>query len=68
MSFNSWKKRVNNILISILGMPADCLPDANWRTYYDEEMDPVEAILLACECDWEYEYDLSRFIKETYYG
>lgn len=67
MTFESWKKRVDNILMNIVEMPSECLPDANWREYYDSEMHPIDAVLFVCDNDWKYHEDLSSFIKETYY-
>ena len=44
MSFKAFMRACNAILVSKIGMSADCLTDWNWRDAYDDGQTPEEAV------------------------
>lgn len=64
MDFKEWKKVVDTILVSNIGTSSDDLPDARWRDYYDDELNPQQAIDCAFEDAWYGE----PLMHEIFYG
>ncbi len=49
MTFEQWMKQVDRIVGHISGVSVHDLADANFRDWYDDEMDPQEAANLVLE-------------------
>ena len=60
MDFAIWKNRRDMILHHNIGLISGDLPDASWYSYWDEGLDPQQAIESAIEDVW---YD-EPIIKE----
>lgn len=43
LDFTLWMKRVDEICIDQLSVPADCLPDGSWAEMHGDGMTPQEA-------------------------
>jgi len=44
MSFEEFYKECDKIVVNILGLGIDDLPDAQWMDYYHDEMSPADAV------------------------
>jgi len=63
VEFNEFKKDVDRLLVGMIGMSSDDLPDATWRDYFDSELSPIDAILCAADDAWYDEPDLYDLIQ-----
>lgn len=52
MDFKTWKAECNKIVVRNIGMTIDDLPDALWRDYYEDSLQPQAAIDCAIEDAW----------------
>ena len=62
VEFNKFKKDVDRLLVSMVGLSSDDLPDATWYDYFDSELSPIDAILCAVDDAWYDEQDLQDLI------
>jgi len=44
MTFEEFYKECDKIVVNILGLGIDDLPDAQWADYYHDEMSPADAV------------------------
>ncbi len=54
LSFDDWKKSVNNEIVRQMGMEADDLPDYTYRDCYDDGVSPKTAATRAIKNAREY--------------
>ena len=62
VEFNKFKTDVDRLLVSMVGLSSDDLPDATWYDYFDSELSPIDAILCAVDDAWYDEQDLQDLI------
>ena len=62
VKFNEFKKDVDRLLVGMIGLSSDDLPDATWYDYFDSELSPIDAILCAVDDYWYDELDLADLI------
>lgn len=62
VKFNEFKKDVDRLLVGMIGLSSDDLPDATWYDYFDSELSPIDAILCAVDDAWYDEQDLQDLI------
>ena len=62
VKFNEFKKDVDRLLVGMVGLSSDDLPDATWRDYFDSELSPISAIECATDDYWYDELDLADLI------
>ena len=62
VKFNEFKKDVDRLLVGMIGLSSDDLPDATWYDYFDDELSPIDAILCAVDDAWYDEQDLQDLI------
>ena len=48
-TYKGFMRGVNQVLERILGVSSYDLPDATWRDYYEDELNPVDAVETAIE-------------------
>lgn len=53
-SFTDWKREVNEYLIRLCGLDADCLPDVDYYSYYEQKTTPERAARKAIRIAKEY--------------
>ena len=62
VKFNEFKTDVDKLLVGMVGLSSDDLPDATWYDYFDAELSPIDAILCAVDDYWYDEQDLQDLI------
>ena len=62
--FKQWKKQVDKICLKHFLLTSSCMPDADWRNYFDSSLTAAEAVESAVEFCWQYEPG----IRECYSG
>jgi len=62
VEFDKFKKDVDRLLVSMVGLTSDDLTDATWYDYFDSELSPIDAILCAVDDAWYDEQDLQDLI------
>ena len=43
LTFEQWKKQVNNILLVLVGLDSECLPDVDYYSWYQNGDSPTRA-------------------------
>jgi hypothetical protein len=61
-TFASWKKQVDQILLTKIPFTSDDLPDAAWADYHEDGLSPVEAIDSALDDAWYDDPDLETLL------
>jgi hypothetical protein len=51
MEFGIWLSKCDDVVESTLGLSLHDMPDALWRDYFDDGLDPDEAVDCA-KCDY----------------
>ena len=62
VEFSKFKTDVDRLLVGMVGVTSDDLPDATWRDYFDSELSPISAIECATDDYWYDELDLADLI------
>ena len=62
--FTFWMKSVNLQCNRAFGMDTDFLPDANWRSYFDDGMTPKDAIDEAVMDAWDDMLDMQEIWED----
>lgn len=50
--FTHFLSECNIIVNSAMGVSINDLPDAEWRSYHEDDMNPLDAVLTAMEDYW----------------
>jgi len=43
LTFEQWKQQVNNVLLVLVGLDSECLPDVDYYTWYSQGTSPTAA-------------------------
>lgn len=60
MTFEEWLASVDRFFVKLTGLDRDSWPDQDYYTWFEEEIDPAEAVALAIENEYG-EYGLKSF-------